>query len=283
MKFGVDIGNYGAFSDPDYLKKFAHLVEESGWDGLFIWDHLQLFPEYFRGVPFIDPWIGLSIIAMNTTKIKLGPYITPLSRRRPWQVYRQVVSLDHLSKGRVMFGVGLGTPAEFDMGAFGDATDDKLRAELLDESLDIIQELSTGEIINFNGKHYHLKQVQLLPKPYQERIPIIVGGEWPNKPPFRRAARYQGVVPISNNWPNRLSPEDIIKIQVYIAKHRTLKEPIEVTLGGSTPVDQSEAKKIIQPYKDVGLSWWLEDIDGIHGPFDQLIERVKAGPPDLDD
>ncbi|MHA2253125.1 MAG: LLM class flavin-dependent oxidoreductase, partial [Candidatus Kariarchaeaceae archaeon] len=120
MKYAVNIPNFGEFSDPDFLKKLSSDVEAAGWDGLFIWDHLQLFPEYHRGVSFIDPWIALTVIAMSTSKIKLGPFITPLARRRPWQVSRQIVSLDHLSGGRAVLGVGLGTPVEYEFGSFGE-------------------------------------------------------------------------------------------------------------------------------------------------------------------
>ena len=241
MKYAINIPNYGEFSDPNFIKKFASDVEKSGWDGLFIWDHIQLYPEYLRGTPFIDPWAALNIIAMNTSNIKLGSFVTPLSRRRPWQVSRQIVSLDHLSEGRAMLGVGLGTPVEFEFGAFGEATDDKTRAELLDESLEIILKLWTGEAIDHTGKHYHLTDVQILPKPYKGHIPIFIAGQWPNKRPMRRAANYDGVVPISNNWPEKLSPNDIGDILSYISKYRISDKQFELMVGGETPDDKDKA------------------------------------------
>lgn len=280
MKFAINIPNYSHFSNPDNIVSFAKEVEASGWDGLFIWDHLQLYPKYFRGMNFIDPYVAMTLIAYESSKLILGPYITPLSRRRPWQVYRQLVSIDHISKGRAMLGVGLGTPAEFDFAAFGDADVNKIRAELLDEGLEIIHLLSSGEEISYQGKHYQLSKVQLLPKPYNGFIPIYIAGQWPNKPPFRRGARYNGILPISNNWPETLSPDEIATISEYITQFRDSTQPFEVFAGGtSVGKSRDERRELIEAYAKAGATWWCEDMDTWGFEFAELLDRVREGPP----
>jgi alkanesulfonate monooxygenase SsuD/methylene tetrahydromethanopterin reductase-like flavin-dependent oxidoreductase (luciferase family) len=278
MKFGINIPNFGYFGEPQNITYLSELVEKSGWDGLFIWDHVQAFPEWHRGLPFIDPWIALSIISMKTEKIFLGPYITPLPRRRPWQVYRQATSIDHLSKGRLMLGFGIGTP-EFDFSSFGDTSDPKIKGEMLDEALEIINKFQTQEPFSYNGKYYNLNDVLLNPGPYKKKIPIFIAGQWPNKKPMRRAAKFDGVVPISSTWPEYLSPDEINELHQYIVSHRTRDDPIEIMVGGITPSDKSEGKSIIKKYEKVGMTWWSEDINAIRGPIDELIERIETGPP----
>ena len=282
MKYVINIPNYSYFSEPENLIIFAKEVEKSGWDGLFMWDHLQLIPEFFRDIPFIDPYVALTIIACNTKNILLGPYVTPISRRRPWQVYRQLVSLDHLSKGRIIFGVGLGTPAEFDFSAFGDESDNIIRGEMLDESLEIIELLSTGEEISYKGKHYNLNRVQLLPRPYNGRIPIFVAGQWPNKNPFKRAAHYDGALPISKNWPETLHPKDIAQIKKYVMEFIEHKKSFDIVIGGISTVNRSqETLSQIEEYKKSGATWWVEDMDTWDVSFEEMLERVRIGPPTI--
>jgi len=150
--------------------------------------------------PIVDPWVGLTAVALHTSRIRIGTMITPLARRRPWQVAREAVSLDRVSKGRFILEVGLGDPAQWDYGFFGEETNAKIRAEKLDESLDILTGLWSGEPFCYQGKHYQLQEVRFLPRPIQQpRIPIWVAGWWPNKPPMRRAARWDGAVPIKSD------------------------------------------------------------------------------------
>ena len=132
MRFAINLPNFGAYADPRLLAELAHEAEESGWDGLFLWDHVQYFVPAQR-VPLADPWIALAAVALATRRIRLGPMVTPLPRRRPWQVARQCVTLDHLSGGRLILGVGLGDPAPTEFAAFGEDTDPRRRAERLDE------------------------------------------------------------------------------------------------------------------------------------------------------
>ena len=153
MKYGIDIPNFGYWADPRHVAEFAREIEEAGWDGLSIWDHLLLWPGNVVG----DPWIALAAAAATTDRISLMMMVTPLPRRRPWKVAREANSLDQLSSGRFILGVGIGYPPEEEFGAFGEPTDDRLRADMLDEGLDVITGLWGGEPFSYEGDHYQLK------------------------------------------------------------------------------------------------------------------------------
>jgi alkanesulfonate monooxygenase SsuD/methylene tetrahydromethanopterin reductase-like flavin-dependent oxidoreductase (luciferase family) len=192
MKFALDVSTADTYADPRLLADLAAEAEEAGWDGFFVWDAVFARPPQ---VPMANPWVALSAIATQTRRIRIGAMVTPLARRRPWQVARETVSLDHLSKGRLIFGVGLGYQA-LDFEAFGEEADPKVRGEKLDEGLEVLARLWTGNPVTFQGKHYQVKDVKFLPKPLQTpRIPIWVAGYWPNRRPFRRAAQWEGVLP----------------------------------------------------------------------------------------
>src|SRR5258708_3129926 len=134
MYFAVDTPNFGDFADPRLLAQLARDTEQAGWDGFFLWDHIG------AGWPFPvgGPWVQLAAMAMTTERIKLGTTITPLPRRRPWKLAREVVTLDHLSQGRMILGVGLGSDSAQEYSCFGEATDDRLHAEMLEEGLAVL-------------------------------------------------------------------------------------------------------------------------------------------------
>lgn len=170
LNYGINVPNFGEYHSPRLLGDMASTAEEAGWDGFFIWDHLE------GDMPFCDPTVALSTIAVQTKHIRLGAMITPIPRRRPWKVAREMVSLDHLSDGRVILGVGLGNPPT-EYSKFGEDPRAHIRAEKLDEGLDIITGLWSEESFSYDGKHYKLKEVNFEPKPIQKpRIPICVGG-----------------------------------------------------------------------------------------------------------
>ena len=176
MYFGLTLPPFGHYADLKQLAELARIAEDVGWDGFFIWDHL-IFDPPTTEVP--DIGIALAAIAMATKTIKFGALVTSLARRRPWKVARETVSLDILSNGRLVVGAGLGSPAERDFGTFHEETNDKIRAEKLDESLEILSGLWTGEAFSYVGKHHTIDEVTFLPKPIQQpSIPIWVGGGW---------------------------------------------------------------------------------------------------------
>jgi probable F420-dependent oxidoreductase len=283
VKFAVDAPNFGEYSDPRTLASLAREAEDAGWDGFFVWDHVVLDRE--GRPPIADPWVALAAIATSTQRIRLGPMITALSRRRPWQVARQAVTLDHLSDGRLTLGVGLGHPPEADFEPFGEETDDRTRAHRLDEALDVVAGLWTGDPFSFEGEHFRVSDVAFLPKPVQSpRIPIWVAGVWPGKAPFRRAARWDGAYPFkigAAGYPESLTPDDLRDLRACIAEQRTSGEPFDVTVGGYTPADRAPAADIVAPLAEAGATWWTEAINPWRGPLDGLRERVRAGPPKL--
>ena len=190
MRFGLYIPCYGDYADPHRMSELARQAEEAGWDGLFISDHLQFQWLTPSPQPVGDPWILLTAMAMSTQRIRLGILVTPLARRRPWKLAREAVTLDHLSAGRLILGVGIGGDWLGEYSAFGEPADDHLHGEQLDEGLQVVAGLWSGAPFSFHGAHYHIRDVQFLPPPVQQpRIPIWIAGGWPRKRPFRRAAQ----------------------------------------------------------------------------------------------
>lgn len=257
MRYGMTLPPFGAFADPYYLMELAQAAEEAGWDGFFLWDTV-IHDE--QGYPIAEPWTALAAIAAVTTRLRLGVMITPLARRRPWQVARQVLTLDHLSKGRVIFGAGLGG-ALHDFDWFGEETGAKVRAAMLDEGLQLVRGLWSGRQTSFAGEHYRVAPVQFLPPPIQPQIPIWIGGMWPNPAPMRRAARYDGVFALKDGFP--LTPEELAAVKAFIEPLRPdPSAPFDYVAAGITPGDDPAAGAAqVAPYIAAGATWWLETID----------------------
>ncbi|MFX0114283.1 MAG: LLM class flavin-dependent oxidoreductase [Candidatus Hodarchaeota archaeon] len=277
MKFAVNLPNFGFSSDPRAIAELAIKAERAGWDGFFLWDHIA--GKDIGNLPFHDPTVLLSIIAITTKKIQLGATITPLPRRRPWKVAREFISIDHLSKGRLITAFALGNPAS-EFTAFGEEADLKVRAQKLDEGLAILQGLWSGKTFSYHGDIYQVEEVEFMPKPYNGAIPIIIGGFWPNKKPMIRASRYDGVYP-TRNWPEKFSPDDLEKSLEYIKKYRGSLDNYEVIVGGKTPVEADKALEIIKPYQQAGATCWSEDINEWRGSLEELTNRIEVGPPKL--
>ena len=187
---------FGSFGDVHTLVELAVAAEEGGWDGFFLWDHIQ----YEAPVPLCDAWVALSAIAASTSRIRLGPLVTPLPRRRPWKVAREAVTLDHLSHGRLVLGVGLGIDFWNEFRSFGgEAGDDAERARLLDDGIEIITRLWSGEPTSYRGDRLSVEGAQFLPRPLQQpRIPIWSAALWPPArpgPPDPRRRPRAPVVP----------------------------------------------------------------------------------------
>jgi hypothetical protein len=263
------------------MVNLAHEAEDAGWDGFFLWDHVIWKEPYV--LPVADTWSLLAAIASRTTRITLGPLITPLPRRRPWTVARQATTLDHLSGGRLVLGVGIGGDWFGDYSVFGEPADAGRHGEMLDEALAIIAGLWEGDPFSFAGQHYHVEEAEFLPRPVQRpRIPIWVAGNWPNKKPFRRAARWDGAVPEARGDRGQLTPEDFLDLRAYIKEHRSAEGDFEVTHIGRTPGDDpSAAADIVAPFAEAGVTWWLERIGDEQDTLDEARPRVRQGPPQI--
>ena len=282
VQYGVHVQDSGEFGDPRVLAAMAEDAERAGWDGFFIWDHIV--HALGETAPVTDPTVVMSAIAARTERIRFGPMVTPLARRRPWKVARETASLDVLSQGRVILGVGLGDPADEEFATFGEDADPKARAAKLDASLDILAGLWTGEPFAYQGSHYRIEETAFLPPPVQSpRIPVWVAGEWPNRAPFRRAARWDGVFPSMRGvaMDEMMTPKDLCEIVSFIRQERTTDAPFDVALGGYTPAaDRQRAVAIVEPYiEEAGLTWWLEGLNSLRGSLEDARERIRQGPP----
>ncbi len=214
MRYAISVPNFGDQADPGWTIGLACDAEAAGWDAFFLWDHVLAW----NGNEVADPWTLLAAIAVSTERVRLGTMVTPLPRRRPWQVVRQIVTLDHLSRGRAVLGVGLGYPPHEEFEMFGEPGDARARAELLDEGLEVVDGLMRGGSFSFAGRHFRIDDVAFAPTPVQRpRVPIWVAGAWPHRRPFRRAARFDGVVPIALAADGEEIPIDVPTMREVVA------------------------------------------------------------------
>jgi alkanesulfonate monooxygenase SsuD/methylene tetrahydromethanopterin reductase-like flavin-dependent oxidoreductase (luciferase family) len=278
LHFGILIPNFGnCCGSPRELAELAVEAENSGWDGFFLFDHILYSNN--EHVPLVDPWIALAVIAMNTKRMRIGPLVTPLARRRPWKLARETASIDHLSNGRLTLGVGLGDPADVEFTSLGENGEDRARAAKLDEGLEVLVGAWQGESFSYLGKHYEVRNVQFLPRPLQSpRIPIWVAGRWPRREPFLRAAKWDGVFPLGLTPGSKLNPDEIRKVLSFIKKHRadTLAYDIVATSGESGQVDDNE---MLHAYAAAGATWWMKDVRRWRNSREELRSHICKGPP----
>ena len=258
MQFCVDVPNFGGLSDPKVFAEFARQVEDAGWDGISVWDHILVSDDS----EVADPWILLAAAAMTTSRIRLMTMVTPLPRRHPWKLARECVSLDLLSEGRMTLGVGIGWPTDPEFTRFGGETDLRTRADMLDEGLDIVTGLWTGEPFEFHGNHYDLETTTFLPRPVQRpRIPIWAAAMWPQRRPVRRAARWDGIAPILFDMKTeQFSPptaEAVAEISGYVAAHRDASGPFDIAMAG-THEPGADLTGWLEQLEHAGATWWRD-------------------------
>jgi alkanesulfonate monooxygenase SsuD/methylene tetrahydromethanopterin reductase-like flavin-dependent oxidoreductase (luciferase family) len=232
----------------------------------------------------------LTAAALATSRIRLGTLVTPVARRRPQQLARQVATLDAVSGGRVIFGAGLGGPIEDEYGSFGEPTDPVVLAERLDEGLDLLRRFWSGEHVNHDGKHFQVRDVTLLPASIQRpHPPVWIGGYWPHRRPMRRAARWDGAAPMFVDARHgHVPPVDQVRdLVAYIHRHRSDERrdrPFEIVLGGVSPSDPVKARDLLGPLLDAGATWWDERQLQSRAELDRLapvLSRIEQGPPAL--
>jgi alkanesulfonate monooxygenase SsuD/methylene tetrahydromethanopterin reductase-like flavin-dependent oxidoreductase (luciferase family) len=259
MKFGLTLPIVDELADPGLLAQLAVEAETAGWDGVFVWDHVY-YREPVKAVT--DPWIALAAIAVNTSSVVLGPMVTPLARRRPHVVARQVAALDQLSQGRVIFGTGLGLDASGgEFTRFGEVTDLKQRATMYDEALTLIRALLSGGRVDHDGQYFKASAVSFMPRPVQPELPIWTAARWPHRRPLDRAARNQGVFII-----DLPEPTDLAAACSYLEERRSRG------LHGFDVVVHGPAGSDPGPWKAAGATWWLAAFD----PMTATAEAVRA-------
>jgi len=246
---GIFVAPFDELSDPGRLARLAEAAEQHGWDGFFVWDHIRYSPP---ANAVADPWVALSAVAAATERLRLGPLVTPPSRRRIHKLARETVTLDQLSGGRLIFGAGLGSDRHGELGPFGEVTDDRERGRLLDEGLDRLAAYWAGEF---------------QPEPLQRpRIPVWLAGRWPNRRPLRRAARWDGLFPI-----DLPGPEALAELAGEVRELRTGEHgPFDLVVTNPAGTDPA-------PWEQAGATWCLTGF-GSQPREAEVLEAIEAGP-----
>jgi alkanesulfonate monooxygenase SsuD/methylene tetrahydromethanopterin reductase-like flavin-dependent oxidoreductase (luciferase family) len=263
---------FDELADPATVARLAAEAEEAGWDGVFLWDQVR-WREPVQAVA--DTPMTLAAIATSTERIRLGPMVTPLARRRPVKVARETATLDLLSGGRLTLGAGLGSD-EFanEFSITGEELDERKRARMLDESLEIIRAAWTGEPVRHRGEHYTVDEMRFLPRPVQRPgIPVWIAGFYGKPRPLRRAARHDGFFPVNLEHPDQLAEmvEDVTRLRREAG--RDPAEPFDIV--ASLPPDRDPA-----PYADAGATWWAVEIPWETPTVDQVRGVIGGGPAD---
>jgi len=272
MKYGFVLPS----GDARTAAEFARAAEECGWDGFFVWEPVW----------GVDAWVSLTAAAMATKRIRLGTMITPVSRMRPWKLASETATLDNLSGGRVILSVGLGA-VDTGFEQFGEVTDRKTRAELLDEGLEILTGLWRGQPFEYHGKHYQVKPADFhVPSsPIQQpRIPIWVVGAYPSVKSMGRALQYDGLLPAMLGPDGKISmqpliPEQVAGIRDYVVQHRPSGSPYDIVVEGTTPGEDKLANTdLMRRWEEAGATWWIEAL--WEAPTqEEVLRRIQQGPP----
>jgi hypothetical protein len=275
LKFGLAL----PYGSARMVARLAQLAEEAGWDGCFVGDAIWCE----------DPMIGLAAAAMTTRRIRLGTMVIPVPLRKPWKVASESVALDHLSDGRLILGLGAGAVWMGWQGFPDEVTDTRARAEMLDESIDILTLLYQRKQFDYHGRHYHLKLTMVdeqhyPPRPVQQpRIPLWAPGIWPRMRSMRRALKCDGLLAEKigqAGQPEEVTPADIREMKAYVDANRTLTTPFDIVVSGKTAgMDRAQLQDTLLPWMDAGATWWIEGLWG--ESEEQVAEHIRRGPPQL--
>jgi alkanesulfonate monooxygenase SsuD/methylene tetrahydromethanopterin reductase-like flavin-dependent oxidoreductase (luciferase family) len=255
---------FGELADPRLLADLAHVAEDTGWDGFFLWDHMWR-PDG-KPIEVSDAWICMAAIASSTARLRIGPMVTPLARRRPQKVARESVALDYLSNGRLTLGVGLGVDTGGELGRFGEQVDERRRGDMLDEALALLLELWSGDAISFRGAHFTADDVRFLPTPLQKpRIPIWVAARGGSSTrPIRRASRFDGLFPVG------ASAEQLEAMLRSIKEERGSLDGFDVAM-----IEEPESD--VEVLANLGVTWLLRSI-GEGKTAERARELISKGP-----
>jgi len=263
MHHALFLPPFGDFADPRVTAELAVAAEGAGWDGIFLWDHMWRPPDQVSGVG--DVWISLAAIASATTRLRLGPGVTPLTRRRPHKVARETVTLDHLSNGRLTLGIGLGVNSAGELERFGEQTDPVVLGERLDESLELLLALWSGEEVDHDGPHFTARGVRFTPGPLQRpRIPIWAAARGINSPkPVRRAARLDGLFPVDT------TVDQLARMLEIVAEERGSMDGFDVAMLVGPGSDLAALERL-------GVTWAMWEFNRGETKADAL---AQAGAP----
>jgi alkanesulfonate monooxygenase SsuD/methylene tetrahydromethanopterin reductase-like flavin-dependent oxidoreductase (luciferase family) len=264
IKHAMLLPPVGLLSDASVLAEVAVAAERAGWDGVFVWDHV-LRPAH-EPPQIGDPWIAMAAMAVATSRIRIGPMVTPITRRRPIKLARETITLDRLSAGRLTLGLGLGVDTSRELSGLGEIVDARTRGERLDEGADLLVALWSGELVEFHGRHFVADGVTVLPRPAQRpRIPMWFAARGDARRPVRRAARFEGLVPIE------MDERGLAEMLDVVVEERG-------TLDGFDVAVCPNGRQQYVAFRDLGATWaFLEPQVG----DPRVMEIASASPSDV--
>ncbi|MBY5162706.1 TIGR03619 family F420-dependent LLM class oxidoreductase [Salsipaludibacter albus] len=278
VRTGLTVPIFGPLAEPGVVAELAARAEDAGWDGCFVWDHVVYRrdpdgpdPHGRADLPVADPWITLAAIATATERVRLGPLVTPLPRRRPHVLARATTTLDRLSGGRLVLGVGIGGDGYGEFSDFGDEVDPRTRGAMLDERLDLLRALWSGEVVDFERDHARATDVVFHPRPVQRPgPPVWAAGRFPNRAPLRRAVGLDGFFPIDLDGPDDLA--------AVVTAARELRGDLD----GWDLVAQGMPGDDPRPWVAAGATWWLTTLRPWGLDLDEVASVVDTGPPPVE-
>lgn len=270
MLAGFYIPNFGCCGDANVLAELAREAESAGWDGIFIWDHLQVIE------PTVDPWIGLAAMALATDRIRIGTLVTPIPRRHIAKLAREVSTLDQLSHGRVILGAGAGYAALPDYSAFGDDGDAKQRAAKLDEGLDVLAALWSGKPVDHSGPNFTVKTEGFAPPVQRPRVPVWTAATLAATKPLARAARWDGMI-CADRYGLEVEPADLHNmVRAVKTLRREHDSTFDIIRFGQTAHAADHAT--VTACAEAGATWWMEYTFPTIDSLEATRERLHAGP-----
>ena len=275
MRYAISISPAGPGGDPASMAELAAAAEKAGWDGIFLEDYIVYQGQV--GTPTYDPWVTMAAMTVATSRVRLGTSVTPLPRRRPWQLASEAVTLDHLSQGRLILGVGSGDTQDPGFTATGEPLRRAIRAELLDESLEIVTRLWTGEPVTFRGRHFKLDGLRMSPRPVQQpRIPVWIGGQWTLSGVRARVTRWDGSCaykgPTDQEWQD-MTAADVRDIRAAVGD----RPGFDIAIGGrQRDADWDREREHVRTIASAGATWWVEWVKP--GDRQATIDAVRRGP-----
>lgn len=272
--------NYGLalpYNQTRLVAEAARLAEERGWDGLFLGGAIWCE----------DPMIALAAAAMTTRQIRLGTMLIPAPLMRPWKIANESLALDQLSNGRLILGLGTGATWMGWQGFPDEVTAPRIRAEMLDETIDILSQMYLCRPFDYEGKHYRVKLTLLdeqyyPPRPIQQpRIPLWAPLIWPHKRSMERILKCDGL--FAEKWseggkPEVVTPQDIRDMKAYVETHRILTTPFDIVIGSKTAeYSQDQEKDSLSPWIEAGVTWWIKEL--WDASPETVIKCIREGPP----
>ncbi len=276
MKYGIVL----PYRSARETAELASAAEQSGWDGIFVGDAIWCE----------DPLIGLTAAAMTTERIRLGTMVLAIPLRRPWHLASESLAIDRLSGGRLTLGLGAGAVWMGWQGFPDVPSDARTRADMLDDSIDILTLMHQRRQFDYDGKHYHIKLSLVDEMHYpaktvqQPRVPLWVVGIWPRQKSMRRVLRCDGLIPMrmaENGQFADLTPADLVAMRSFLREHSPAEKAFDIPIEGKTAgLSQLEVQDKIAVWREAGATWWIESTWEI--PAEHLNERILQGPPRID-